>query len=112
MYNTFDHNLRFLWSIFKDFRNQIDPVEISLKQVLKLFCDSWLLEEFYQVISIDHHYQRSPSRSDYANGSYSRSLLTTMGAISLSGHCQVLCVWASPYLKNIILSRIGLTCCR
>ena len=84
MYNTFDHNLRFLWSIFKDFRNQIDPVEISLKQVLKLFCDSWLLEEFYQVISIDHHYQRSPSRSDYANGSYSRSLLTTMGAISLS----------------------------
>lgn len=59
-----------------------DKIEVVLDEFLKLFCDTWLEEE-YAIQSGAQRYARSDSRQDYRAGHYTRTIITARGVIPL-----------------------------
>lgn len=59
-----------------------DKVEVVLDEFLRLFCDTWLEEE-YAIQSGAQRYARSRTRQDYRAGHYTRTIVTARGVVAL-----------------------------
>jgi transposase-like protein len=65
---------------FKQILQSQEEPEVIIDDWIRIFCQSWLQEEF--TCQRGQEYYARPN-SDYANGYYSRRLLTSRGAIDL-----------------------------